>query len=201
MFLMFLDDHHGDGRLAVWCKSTHEEQRRLVAADPDRLFVPPYVGVKGWVGVRLDHPGTDWNELAILVEAGWKSVAPKRIAADTTPRRGRPLRRPKTDPDVARAALARLTEICVALPEGTCERSSSHATFRVRKKTFAYFLDNHHGDEVIAACVRGPKGANAKLAKADPKRFYLPAYIGSRGWVGMRLDVGRVDWKSVEERV
>jgi hypothetical protein len=102
---------------------------------------------------------------------------------------------------VARAALARLTEICVALPEATCERSSSHATFRVRKKTFAYFLDNHHGDEVIAACVRAPKGANAKLAKADPKRFYLPAYIGSRGWVGMRLDVGRVDWKSVEERV
>jgi hypothetical protein len=46
-FLTFVDNHHGDGRLAVWCKATTEEQRRLVASDPVRFFVPPYVGVKG----------------------------------------------------------------------------------------------------------------------------------------------------------
>jgi hypothetical protein len=75
MFLSFVDDHHGDGRLAVWCKATHEEQKRLVAMDGERYFVPPYVGVKGWVGARLDLPTTDWIELAIVVEEGWRSVA------------------------------------------------------------------------------------------------------------------------------
>ena len=64
MFLNFVDDHHADGRLAVWCKSTLEEQRRLVADDPEHFFVPPYVGVRGWVGMRLDRPGTDWIGLS-----------------------------------------------------------------------------------------------------------------------------------------
>src|SRR5579862_9107686 len=60
MFLMFVDDHHADGNLAVWCKSTLDEQRRLVAENPARFFVPPYVGVKGWVGVRVDPANADW---------------------------------------------------------------------------------------------------------------------------------------------
>src|ERR1700722_11747400 len=65
MFLTFVDDHHGDGRLAVWCKATPEEQRRLVAGNPARFFVPPYVGVKGWVGVNVDAANADWIDLAI----------------------------------------------------------------------------------------------------------------------------------------
>jgi hypothetical protein len=70
MFLTFVDDHHGDGRLAVWCKSTSEEQRRLVTSNPARFFVPPYVGVKGWVGARVDPAQADWVELSMLVEEG-----------------------------------------------------------------------------------------------------------------------------------
>src|SRR5580700_1181472 len=62
MFLSFVDDHHNDGRLAVWLKSTLPEQKRLVAEDGERFYVPPYVGVKGWLGVRLDHARTDWIE-------------------------------------------------------------------------------------------------------------------------------------------
>ena len=91
--------------------------------------------------------------------------------------------------------------ISLALPEATREREASHASFVVGKKTFAYFLDNHHGDEIISACVRVPKGENAALAKSDPKRFYLPAYMHSHGWVGVRLDVGRVEWKTVADLV
>ncbi|MGO9838004.1 MAG: MmcQ/YjbR family DNA-binding protein [Polyangiaceae bacterium] len=201
MFVVFVDDHHGDGRLAVWCKAAHADQKKLVAGDPERYFVPPYVGVKGWVGVRLDHPRTDWIELSILVEEGWQSVAPKRIAADAMPRPAAPLRLPRTDVKVAREALARLTKICVALPEAIVERAGAHATFSVRKKAFAHFLDNHHGDEAVGVCVRVPKRQNAKLAKGDPERFYLPAYIASKGWVAMRLDRGRVKWADVAERV
>jgi hypothetical protein len=204
MFLNFVDDHHADGRLAVWCKASQQDQRRLVAEDAAQFFVPPYVGVNGWVGVRLDVPSTDWIGLSILVENGWTSVAP------TSVREGRwvpkappppPPRRLKTDAKVARETLARMTKICLALPEATCERESQHATFRVTTKVFAYFLDNHHGDGVIAACVKVEKAAAAALARKQPERFYLPAYMGARGWVGVRLDQGRVDWKDIAARI
>jgi predicted DNA-binding protein (MmcQ/YjbR family) len=97
--------------------------------------------------------------------------------------------------------LVRLTEICLALPETTRQDSGSHASFLVRKKTFTYFLDNHHGDGIVAVCCKVALGENADLAAADPARFYLPAYIGSKGWVGLRLDMGKVDWKEVAELV
>src|ERR1700716_1993062 len=57
LFVMFADNHHKDGRLAIWCKAPPGSQSTLVASDPARFFVPPYVGVQGWVGVIL--PGVD----------------------------------------------------------------------------------------------------------------------------------------------
>jgi hypothetical protein len=204
MFLNFVDDHHADGRLAVWCKATFERQRQLVAAHPDRYFVPPYVGVRGWLGARLDRPTTDWVELAILVEEGWLSIAPPKLARGEGARPGPPPPpppRPTTDAKIARESLERLTKICLALPETTREREASHASFLVGKKTFAYFLDNHHGDAMIVACVRGDRAENARLVAKDPKRFCSPAYIGPRGWLGIRLEAGKADWKAIAERV
>ena len=204
MFLHFVDDHHHAGRLAVWCKCTFERQRALVAADPDRYFVPPYVGVRGWVGARLDRPTTDWVELAILVEEGWLSIAPPKLARGEGARPGPPPPPPArvtTDAKVARDALARLTKICLAHPGAARELEASHATFVVGKKAFACFLDNHHGDGKIVACVRGDRGENAKLRKKDPARYGAPAYIGPRGWLGIRVDRGRVDWKEIAARV
>ena len=201
MFVAFVDDHHGDGRLAVWCKASHEDQARLVASDPSRFFVPPYVGVKGWIGVRLDRADTDWIELAIIVESAWASIAPKRVANEPPRPPPKMPPRPRTDPAIAAAALAKLTKICEALPEVSTERDARHATFRVAKKTFAYFLDNHHGDGFIAACVKVEKGRQRELAEAEPKRFFVPPYIGARGWVGIRIDARRVDWRDVTERV
>jgi hypothetical protein len=61
------------------------------------------------------------------------------------------------------------------MPEGTVERSGSHATFRVRRKVFAYFLDDHHGDGIVSVCVKTRLGENLDLVKHDPVRFYLPA--------------------------
>jgi hypothetical protein len=204
MFLTFVDDHHGDGRLAVWCKSSPEEQRRLVAEQPRRYFVPPYVGVKGWVGVCVDAEGADWIALTMLVEEAWRSVAPTRVLRGEgaePAKRPPPSPRVTTDAKVARAARERLTAICLALPETVSERESRHATYRVRKKVFAYFLDNHHGDGAIAACVKGDKRENAALVRADPRRFFSPAYIGARGWLGVRLDRERVDWRDIAARV
>jgi hypothetical protein len=97
--------------------------------------------------------------------------------------------------------LARLTKICLALPHVEGECRASHATFRVRKKVFAYFLNDHHGDGIVSVCAKVLPGDNTALVSAQPARFYLPAYIGPRGWVALRLDRGAIDWKEVAELV
>jgi hypothetical protein len=79
-FVMFLDDHHGDGRLAIWCSAPPGVQATLVDEEPGRFFVPPYVGTRGWVGVRLDVD-VDWDEVAGIVEDGFREVATKRLIA------------------------------------------------------------------------------------------------------------------------
>ncbi len=76
-FATFTDDHHGDGRIAVWVKSTFDEQELRVEADPETFFVPPYLGPSGWVGMRLDRD-PDWEEVEGLLEEGYRMVAPKR---------------------------------------------------------------------------------------------------------------------------
>jgi hypothetical protein len=77
-FLMVLTDHHGDGRFAVWCAAAEGMQGILVEADPERFFVPPYVGHRGWLGVRLDR-GLDWDELAGIAEDAYAEVAPAKL--------------------------------------------------------------------------------------------------------------------------
>ena len=93
--------------------------------------------------------------------------------------------------------LTKLSELCLRLPAAERTLSGSHATFRVRGKVFAYFLDDHHGDGIVSVCVKSELGENVDRARRDPERFYLPAYIGPRGWFGLRLDRGRVDWREV----
>lgn len=83
LFLMVLANHHGDGRFAVWCAAAAGVQAMLVEADPERFFVPPYVGHRGWLGVRLDR-GLDWDELAGLAEDAYAEVAPARLVEAAT---------------------------------------------------------------------------------------------------------------------
>ena len=78
-FLMVLTDHHGDGRFAVWCAAPAGLQATLAAADPEKYFVPPYVGHRGWLGVRLDV-ARDWDELAGIVEDAYAEIAPPKLA-------------------------------------------------------------------------------------------------------------------------
>src|SRR4051812_33041083 len=84
--------------------------------------------------------------------------------------------------------LTRFTRICLALPESTRQMMGSHASFLIRKKVFAYFQNNHHGDGIVGINCKVLPGDNAALIASDPARFYMPAYVGSRGWVGLRLD-------------
>lgn len=77
-----LVDHHGDGRLAVCIKAPPGEQAALVGGDPDRYFVPAYLGASGWVGANLDDAARpDWDEVAGLVEQAWRMSAGKRAVS------------------------------------------------------------------------------------------------------------------------
>jgi phosphoribosylglycinamide formyltransferase-1 len=71
----YLVDHHGDGRIALWCKAAPGEQSRLVEEDPRRFFIPPYLGPRGWVGVRLDLESVDWAQVAYLARNAYRVTA------------------------------------------------------------------------------------------------------------------------------
>ncbi len=111
------------------------------------------------------------------------------------------MRRSRAKTPHGRKTRDRLTKVCLALPEATESSHGQRSAFLVRSKKFAYHLDDHHGDGRIAVCFRAPPGENTTLVAADPVRFYVPPYIGPRGWAGLYLDVGRVDWDEVTELV
>ena len=94
-----------------------------------------------------------------------------------------------------------LSEICLSLPETKREDKASHAAFLVGKKTFAYYLNDHHGDKIISVCCKVLPGENSFLVESDPRRFYLPAYLGSRGWIALRMDLATLNWSEVKELI
>jgi hypothetical protein len=76
-FVMFLNDHHEDGRLAIWCAAPDGVQAEMVETDPERFFRPPYMGHLGWLGVLL--PGIDDAELTAICREAFVTVAPKAL--------------------------------------------------------------------------------------------------------------------------
>jgi len=80
LFAMFHSDHHGDGRLAVWCKAPPGMQETLVKADPKYFFRPPYVGPSGWIGIELNK-GLEWGVVASFLAEAYRMTAPKKLAA------------------------------------------------------------------------------------------------------------------------
>ena len=86
IFAMQKGNYEG-GRPSVWFKAAAGGQEVLVGSAPDRFFVPPYVGHKGWVGLWLDGPRVDWEEAADLVEDSYRLIAPKRLQTPEFPAR------------------------------------------------------------------------------------------------------------------
>ena len=86
-FVMLWPDGHHDNRFPhLWCAAPPGAQTELIASDPDRFFRPPYVGGRGWVGVRLDADPVDWAEIAELCEDAYRVVAPAGLTALLKPR-------------------------------------------------------------------------------------------------------------------
>ena len=82
LFAMYADpaNHHGKGTAGVWVKSTHVNQDLMMRSDPDRFFVPPYVGPSGWIGIRLNGR-PDWDLIADVLRTGYRLIAPKKLLA------------------------------------------------------------------------------------------------------------------------
>jgi hypothetical protein len=95
--------------------------------------------------------------------------------------------------------LKKLSQICLALPETVRRDSGDHADFRVRGKVFAYFLNNHHGDGIVAVCCKAALGENVDRASREPKRVWLKArwsgdrLVGSSKSGGVELRIGRTE--------
>ena len=80
VFVMFADNHHNDGRIAVWLPVPPGLQTELIAGEPQTYFRPPYVGVRGWVGIELAHISDE--DLRFHIEVAWELIAPKRLLAE-----------------------------------------------------------------------------------------------------------------------
>ena len=94
----------------------------------------------------------------------------------------------------------RLVKICETFPEVVVEAAGeSHLAFRIRKRIFGYYSFDHHGDGMIAFMCKSSLSEQRRLVKEDPDSFFVPAYLGSKGWVAIRLDLDEVDWDTVSE--
>ena len=201
-FAQYVDNHHGDRRKAVWCRAAPGVQDALVAHDPIRFYVPPYMGNHGWVAVRVDVP-VDWRHLEAVVTEAYRLSAPKTLAATLGPSNGvdfdvEPLTGPAPEPPPNEHPrpdlLEQMRAICLALPESGERESFGKPWFHVRGKGFAnYDYSPRTGSEVSFWC-KSTIPVQDELISARPDVFFVPPYIGGRGWVAMRLD-DDTDWE------
>jgi hypothetical protein len=77
VYVMFVNNHHDDGHLALWIPAAQGRQELMIADAPEIFFRPPYVGCRGWVGVELPRVGEE--QLASLIREAWRLIAPKRL--------------------------------------------------------------------------------------------------------------------------
>jgi hypothetical protein len=101
---------------------------------------------------------------------------------------------------VYRARREKVLSFVNVLPEAfAIVAGHRHFRFIVRGRTFGYFLDDHHGDARVALNCKAAGGVNTTLARVASDRFFIPKYVGARGWLGLWLDLPKVDWTQVED--
>ena len=95
--------------------------------------------------------------------------------------------------------IERVRKVLAALPEAELTtRTGQHHKLEVRGKTLGYHTVDHHGDGRVALSVKARKGENLGYVESDPVRYFLPPYMAHHGYVGVYLDVKKVDWKEIE---
>jgi len=99
----------------------------------------------------------------------------------------------------ADARRARLVKTLSLLPEIEIQTLGEHLGIRIRKKSLAYYQFDHHGDGMISLVCKSNANEQRRLIQSDPETFFVPDYVGSRGWIGMRLDLDEVDWETAAD--
>ena len=117
----------------------------------------------------------------------------RRASSRTTKARRKPAAGPHAKPAWGNAPTARLRKICLALPDATEKIAWGEPTWRVGGKLFAQMDTHHHGADHIAVWLPMPLGAQEALVEANAGQFFVPPYVGHRGWVGVRID-RKPDW-------
>lgn len=191
IFATYAENHHGDGRLALWLNVPDGVQDEYVRAEPKHFFVPQYVGPRGWLGVRLDM-GIAWKRVAELVRMAYERVAPPRLASAlrVTPVVPAPKRKltvadvdPRNTPRGKRV-LASMRKICLALPDTSEDQQFGQPVWRAGRKVFAQAYC-HEGRWRAAFWV----GIPAQGLMTEDPRYEIPPYMGHNGWIA--LDVSK----------
>jgi hypothetical protein len=186
-FATYVVNHHGDGRVALWLPAPAGAQEHHVQASPAHFFVPPYVGVRGWLGVRLDRR-LAWTRVAELVREAYLHVAPRRLAANVgrVPKLAGPAKMPAArdiDPFQSRqgkAVLSLLRRVCLELPETSEGTQFGHPVWKAGTRSFA--IARCEGQTLTVCFWVG--AARQGLLTTD-SRFRIPPYFGHRGWIAL----------------
>ena len=193
-FATFVVNHHGDGRVALWLNAAPGTREMYVAGDPNRFFLPPYVGARGWFGVHLDR-GLPWRRIATLVREAYVKVAPPKLALNigAAPAIRAPARKP-TAADIdpmhttrGKKLLATLRAICLKWPETKETRQFGHPAWAVGKRSFC--LAKAGEGRLRLWCWVGVERQG--LLTIDP-RYSVPPYMGHNGWIALDVS-GRLD--------
>jgi predicted DNA-binding protein (MmcQ/YjbR family) len=197
-FATFVVNHHGDQRVALWLPAAPGAQEHHLRMDPENFFVPPYVGPRGWVGVRLDR-GLDWRRITGLVREAYERVAPPALSAGIG--KAPVIKAPKAlsgaDVDPLKSARGRrmlemMRKICLPLPETREAAHFGHPVWQAGTRSFA--MVRHDGERLTVCFWVGADRQN--LLTAD-ERFRIPPYFGHNGWIA--LDVSRhADRREIE---
>ena len=188
VFAQYAVNHHGDGRVALWLNAPDGSQESYIAMDAESYFIPPYVGAKGWLGVKLDK-NLNWEEIQFQVTEAFlhtsRSTDTVEDVMPDVPPPNAPIDPIEfsafNDPACARR-LEELRVLCFALPEVTETTVFGSPAFRAGKKTF------------VTMYLRGgiPCG-EIWVGKEQPAiltvdaRFTVPRYTGHNGWIQFKL--------------
>jgi hypothetical protein len=136
VFAMFANNHHNDGHIAVWLPAPFGIQEMLIAASPEKYFKPPYVGVRGWVGVELARVSDE--ELDFHLRQAWRQIAPKTLQAEleTSPNKVEKTVQAKDD------LASILSAMLEGLPGVNAKKSANRLSFLIEKKVFAFTQKN-----------------------------------------------------------
>jgi hypothetical protein len=191
IFATYVTNHHGDGRIALWLKMPTGAQADYVHQEPRHFFVPPYVGPRGWLGVRLDTR-LPWPRVRELVRMAYEATAPDKLRATLGPTPK--VAAPKSTPSLAamdprntprgRKVMAAMRKICLSLPETTEGEQFGRPVWRAGKRVFAQAYCAERGWQAAFWV-----GVEAQSYLSVDKRYTVRPYFGRNGWIA--LDIAR----------